>query len=153
MINDDILIKFARKRGYSTTWPEQVNLMKSRMTDMKLGFPGLGNDHLTLIEFKDIVVGDIFIYDPYIETGTNTGDEAPIMLKLLDTAGTYYVEGIGCGLDSIRDPDRTKIRWRDTITVQNINPNFLVLRVDVKPTLNGGPGYYYFYKSYRDFRY
>lgn len=152
MINDDILIKFARKRGHNTTWPEQVNLMKSRMSDMKLGFPGLGNDHLTLIEFKNIRVGDIFIYDPYVELGTNAGDEAPIMLKLLDT-GYFYVEGIGCGLDSVRDPDRTRIRWRDIINIGKIDPNFLVFKVDVRPTLNGGPGYYYFYKSYRDFRY
>ena len=25
MVNDDILIKFARKRGFSKTWPDQVN--------------------------------------------------------------------------------------------------------------------------------
>ena len=36
MVNDDILIKFARKRGFSKTWPDQVNKMKSRMTEMKL---------------------------------------------------------------------------------------------------------------------
>lgn len=152
MINDDILIKFVRKRGYSKTWPDQVNLMKSRMTDMKLGFPGIGNDHLSLVEFKDIKIGDIFIYDPYVESGTNSGDEAPIMLKLINNS-KCYVEGIGCGLDSKRDPDRTKLRWRDYIDLLNIPLNFLVFRVEPRPTLNGGPGYYYFYKSYRDFRY
>ena len=153
MINDDILIKFARKRGYSKTWPDQVNLMKSRMMDMKLGFPGLGNDHLTLLEFQNIKVGDIFIYDPYVETGTNAGDEAPIMLKVLDETGNCYIEGIGCGLDSQRDPDRIRFRWRDTISMPPIDPNFLVFKVEPRPTLNGGPGYYYFFKSYRDFRY
>ena len=152
MVNDDILIKFARKRGHSKTWPDQVNLMKSRMNDMKLGFPGIGNDHLSLIEFKDVREGDIFIYDPYIESGTNSGDEAPIMLKVLED-NKCYIEGIGCGLDSIRDPERIKFRWRDIIDMPNIEGNFLVFRVDPKPTLNGGPGYYYFYKSYRDFRY
>ena len=39
MVNDDILIKFARKRGFSKTWPDQVNKMKSSMTEMKLVFP------------------------------------------------------------------------------------------------------------------
>ena len=54
MVNDDILIKFARKRGFSKTWPDQVNKMKSRMTEMKLGFPGIGNDHLSLMEYQNL---------------------------------------------------------------------------------------------------
>ena len=130
MVNDDILIKFARKRGFSKTWPDQVNKMKSRMTEMKLGFPGIGNDHLSLMEYQNLNPGEIFIYDPYVESGA-----------------------IGDGLDSQRDPERIKFRWRDTIQLPPLPPEFLVFRVDPRPTLNGGPGYYYFYKSYRDFRY
>lgn len=152
MVNDDILIKFARKRGYSKTWPDQVNRMKIRMTEMKLGFTGIRNDHLSLVEFKDIQPGNIFIYDPYVESGSGTGDEAPIMLKVLED-GSCYVEGIGIGLDSQRDPDRTRIRWRDIVPMPPIDPNFLVFRVEIKPSLNGGPGYYYFFRSYRDLRY
>lgn len=153
MINDDILIKYARKRGYKKTWPDQVNKMKTRMTEMKLGFPGIRNDHMSLIEFKDLKEGDIFIYDPYVESGSGIGDEAPVMLKILPAQEGCYVEGIGVGLDSQRDPDRTRIRWRDKIPMPILAPDFLVFRVEVRPTLNGGPGYYYFFKSYRDFRY
>lgn len=152
MVNDDILIKFSRKRGYKYTWPDQVNKMKSRMTEMKLGFPGIGNDHISLVEFGLIKPGDIFIYDPYIESGNGNGDEAPIMLRVLES-GECFVEGIGCGWDLVRDPNRINIRWKDIISMPPIDKNFLVFRVDIRPTLNGGPGYYYFFKSYRDFRF
>lgn len=153
MINDDVLIKTARRRGYKDTWPEQVMRMRNRMTEMKLGFSGIGNDHMSLVEFKTIGPGQIFIYDPYVESGSGTGDEAPMMLKVLEDGKSCYILGIGVGLDSQRDPDRTKFRWRDTIPMPPIPEDFLVFRVDVKPCLNGGPGYYYFFKSYRDFRY
>jgi len=149
MINDDILIKLERSRGYLRTWPEQVIRMKSRMTEMKLGFPGIGNSHMDLVEFREIKVGDLFIYDPYIEVGD--GDEAPLLL-LLRTPETMLIEGIGYGDDSQRDPDRNLFRWKDIIPSIPIPPEFLVYRVNIKPTLNGGPGYYYFHKSYRDFR-
>ena len=151
MINDDTLIKIERLRGYKYTWPEQVIKMKNRMMNMKLGFPGLGNDHLSLVEFKDITKDDVFIYDPYVELGDGVGDEAPIMFRSLGD-NKYYIEGIGCGIDSVRAQFRNKLRWMDVINNPQIPDNFLVFRVDVRPTLNGGPGYYYFFKSYRDGR-
>lgn len=151
MINDDTLIKIERSRGHKHTWPEQVIKMRERMISMKLGFPGLGNDHLSLVEYKDIQKDDVFIYDPYVELGNNAGDEAPIMFRDLGS-GKYYIEGIGCGVDSIRDPFRNKIRWMDIVDKPKLPENFLVFRVDVRPTLNGGPGYYYFFKAFRDNR-
>ena len=152
MVNDDILIKYSRKRGHKYDWPDQVNKMKYRMMEMKLGFPGIGNDHISLVEFSTIKPGDYFIYDPYVESGNGTGDEAPMMLRVLPN-GDCVIEGIGCGWDSQRDPDRTKFRWKDIVPMPPLDPNFLVFRVDIRPTLNGGPGYYYFFKSYRDQRY
>ena len=91
-----------------------------------------------------------FIYDIYLEGGI--GDEAPIMFRSLDR-DIGYIEGIGCGIDSKRDPFRNKFKWQDIVVLPKIDANSLVLRVDARPTLNGGPGYYYFFKSYRDFRY
>ena len=153
MVNDDVLIKYARSRGWKDTWPEQVIRMKQRMTEMKLGFPGLGNDHLELTEIKNINVGDWFIYDPYVEVGPGINDEAPILLRVLPGRQKVYVEGIGAGYDSC-DPDRKLRRWMDVLSFpSDINPLFLVFRVTTKPTLNGGPAYYYFYKAFRDFRY
>lgn len=151
MVNDDVLIKLSRARGHSTTWPDQVNRMKSRMLEMKLGFPGIGNDHLTIVEYGKLKGDEIFIYDPYIES--DYGDEAPMMLRFLpDSPGNCVIEGIGCGCDSERDPERIRFRWKDIIPLPPLHSEFLVYRVDPRPTMNGGPGYYYFFKSYRDFR-
>lgn len=151
MINTDTLIKICRNRGYKIDWPEQVNKMKLRLNEIKLGFPGIRNDHLSLIEIKDLIPGDIFIYDNFIESD-RIRDDAPIMLRFLENKNCY-IEGIGCGLDSIRDPKRTLFKWKDEVSFPLVPYNFLVYRVDVRPTENGGPGYYYFFKSYRDFRY
>lgn len=152
MINDDTIIKFIRKvRGYREEWPEKVILFKERLEEMKRGFPGLGNSHLSIESFNNIKVGDIFIIDNSLEKKIRD-DSAPLMLEKTGP-NSYDVQGIGYGLDLIRDPDRTKIRWGDTISLAGIEVNDLVIKVDVRPTLNGGPGYYYFFKSYRDFRF
>jgi hypothetical protein len=149
MINDEVLIKYKRAIGYKTSWPEQVIQMKERLKEMKLGFPGIRNDHLTLVPMSAIGVGDIFILDDYIGLDKR-GDNAPLMLKNIGNG--YYIVGIGCGLDSERDPDRLCLRYGDIIDTIGVDNNYPVCRVDVRPTMNGGPGYYYFFKSYRDFR-
>lgn len=147
MVNDEVLIKISRSFGYKD-WPHQVNIMKDRLSDLKLGFPGVRNEHMTIFPFKDIVDGDIFIYDPGFFTGAI--DEAPVMLKVNGKSAT--IEGIGKGWDFF-DPDRILRRWNDVIDIPPINQEWPVYRIDIKPDLNGGPGYYYFLKSYRDFRY
>ena len=154
MINDDILIKIARSRGHKEDWPQAVRYFRNRLTEIKLGFPGIRNDHMDIITYDQIKDGDYFIYDPYFETG-NVLDKAPKMLRVVDgEAGRYFViEGIGCGLD-LDDPDRNRYRYLDAITnpFDDLNPSSLCFRVNVRPTLTGGPGYYYFMKSYRDAR-
>jgi hypothetical protein len=151
MINTDIIIKIERQRGHKYDWPEQTREMIKRLNELKLGFPGLGNDHLSLVPFEQIKQGDWFIWDEYIES-KKRGDSAPMMLNWIEP-GKARIEGIGCGLDLKRDPDRIRYRWMDIIDLPELKEGQLVVRVDVRPTLNGGPGYYYFYKSYRDFRY
>lgn len=149
MINDDVLIKKSRLRGHKYDWPQEVRYMKERLEQVKLGFPGIGNDHIDLIEYKDIKEGDIFIYDCYLENADDTGyDTAPKMYRVIKT-GLMVVEGIGTGLD-LGDKERA-IKWRD-IVKPNIDSISLVLRVNVRPNETGGPGYYYFFKSTRDFR-
>lgn len=150
MINLDTIIKIVRTRGYKDTWPEQTRYILSRLEEIKSGFPGIRNDHLSIIPYNKILEGDIFIYDSYLEKEPRLYDDSPIMLKLLPN-NLFYVEGIGRGLDLVRDPRRELIKWRDTISF-SVPMDSLVLRVDVRPTLNGGPGYYYFFRSYRDYR-
>jgi len=150
MINDEILIKISRLRGYKRTWPDQVCRMNSRLDWIKLGFPGIGNDHLEIVQYKDIKPGNLFIYDCYLEKGFGFGDEAPLMLRSLGEK--CIIEGIGKGEDSVRDPERLLYRWKDIIQTPKIKPDELVLRVDTNPSINGGSAYYYFFKSYRDYR-
>lgn len=151
MINDSAIIKYFRSHGHTTDWPERTVLLKNRIRDIKLGFPGLGNDHLSLVPYKTIKDGDLFIWDVWL-LELRYGDEAPIMFRKISD-NEALIEGIGVGIDSKRDPDRTRLRWMDTISLPIIDPEILVLRVDVRPTINGGPGYYYFFKAYRDWRY
>lgn len=154
MINDDTLIKVVRKHlGHREDWPERVIEMNKRLGELKLGFPGIGNDHMSLVTYDSLNLGDLFILDDHLlDLGGRSGDEAPILyLKVTDS--NAVIEGIGCGIDSVRDPERLKYRWKDVVELPKIPGNTLVLRVDVRPDLNGGPGYYYFYKSYRDWRY
>lgn len=150
MIDSGTIIKIVRSRGHKSDWPEWTNAIIEKLGEMKLGFPGIGNDHLSLVTMKTIEPGEIFIWDPYLYLIQPRGDEAPYMLKSLES-GEFLILGIGCGIDSIRDPDRN-IRVGDIIKL-SLGPDDLVCRVDVRPTLQGGPGYYYFFKSYRDFRY
>lgn len=152
MIDNNTLIKYIRSKGHKTDWPDLVNLMNTRLGEMKLGFPGIGNDHISLSEFSLIRPGDIFIYDKYFISPIRK-DEAPIMLRCIDK-DTFYIEGIGCGVDSVRDPDRVFLRYGSMIknNIVMIGEQDPVFNVDVRPTLEGGPGYYYFFKSYRDFR-
>lgn len=156
MVNDDVLIKAARARGHRDDWPEQVRAMRERIREMKLGFPGIGNDHLELTIFKRLGPSDVFIWDPYTEFRERVGDEAPLMMRLLEyNPGKVLIEGIGCGIDSVRDPDRNKLRWMDVISMPSeINNDSLVFKCIARPDLiTGGPTYYYWFKSYRDFRY
>lgn len=152
MVNDDILIKTERGRGHKRDWPQWVRAMRARMRELKVGFPGLGNDHMDLVEFRDIEEGEEFIWDLYLESLERSGDEAPLLLKKLPL-GKALIDGIGEGLDSKRDPDRL-MRWMDVIDLPEIPDNFLVLRLNIKPSVwSGGPGYFYMYKQFRDNRY
>lgn len=156
MINDDILIKIVRNGlGHKKdNWPDRVIELNARLRELKLGFPGLGNDHLSLVWYDQIKTGDMFIIDEHLlDMGGRKGDEAPILYKKF-TDTDAIIEGIGCGIDSKRDPDRIKYRWRDIVELPKLPEKTLVIKVEVKPDLvTGGPGYYYFYKSYRDWRY
>ena len=153
MVNIDILAKRAREKS-SGNWPELAYSDFIELEQIKSGFPGIGSDHITIVDFKDIKEKDIFIYSEASITGR---DEAPLMLMKLPNVilpeNEYLIIGIGKGEDSKRDPQRLKLRWRDCIEKPALLvPGVKVFRVDVRPTLNGGPGYYYFFRSYRDFR-
>ncbi len=149
MINDYTIIKLSRKvlGDNSEYWPRRVRYIKNHLEEMKLGFPGIGNSHMSFKFSNDLVEGDIFILDYSLIQDDLLLNIPPVMFRYLG-GNKFFIEGIGKGLHA-SDPDRL-FRWKDTIEIDILPP--LVLSVDVKPTDNGGPGYYYFFKSYRDFR-
>ena len=147
MIDTGRLIKIVRGRGF-TDWPEKVKCMSERIDECKLGFPGIGNDHMSLLEYREISTDELFIYDPYLTSDQRGQEYVPMMLKKLGE-NKYLVVGIGLGLNTA-DP-RREIRWKDTVTLDIPGDN-LVMRVDVRPKETGGPGYFYFFRAYRDHR-
>lgn len=134
MVDVNVLIKVTRKLGI-LDWPTQVNYMRLHLEEMLKGFPGIGLGHLTLIEYKDLLEDDIYIYDPSI-LSENT--ETPMMIK------EGVIIGIGCGSNTGKLPG-------DKFN-KDISPTLLVLRVDCRPKDTGGAGYYYFYKSKKNYQ-
>jgi len=156
MVNLDIYIKVVRKKwGHrKDEWPLYVRELSERIREMKLGFTGINDDAISLVDFDTIKEGDMFVWDTCLkDTGRRHNDEAPLMLKKLEN-GKALIEGIGCGVDSVRDPDRIKYRWRNIIDMPNIEKDDLVVRLDSRPdVITGGSVYYWFYKAFRDSRY
>lgn len=134
MVNNSVLIKVVRSLGY-IDWPSEVNYMRLHLKKLLLGFPGINLGHISLVKFKDLLDSDLFILDPSLiseDKGT------PIM---------YSKEGKIIGIGAGPYTGKTL----DSIDKLEISPEFYVLRVDCRPKDTGGPGYYYFYKSKRNY--
>lgn len=162
MINDDILIKYSIKRieeGHLVrdNWIDYTRMLRDQINFIKSGFPGIGDGDLSVMTYEKIIPGMRVILDDNLDLnrGEITDSAALLVLvKDIDTeAGlmTFEIEGIGAGDDLQRDPDR-KLKWRDTYTV-NLNSWYTILKMDSKPREDGGSVYYYYNKSYRDYRY
>lgn len=150
MVTFDSFIKHIRSfQEHKKDWPEYVNSMRFRFNKVKTGFPGINDDHVDLVSYSVLDIGDIFIYDSNIYGLDSNNTDAPMMLQILK--GEFLILGIGNESDIDRDPDRIKFRVGDTINF-NLNKDYPIYRVNVRPTKEGGPGYYYFYKAYRDQR-
>ena len=134
MVDNNTLIKIVRSQGI-LNWPDQVNYMRLHLKKLLKGFPGIGQGHITLVKFRDIMEDDIYIYDPSIfKVAVGT----PIMIQ-----GSKIL-GIGMGT-------ATGKHLNDEINL-TINPEEFVYRVDCRPKITGGAGYFYFYKSKRDYQ-
>lgn len=139
MINEDYIIKLIRKNGHKTDWPSLVQNFFIRLDEIKLGFPGIRNTDLSFIPYGDIKNNELFIYDDF---------KTPVMYKKLNDLA---FEIIGIGEGSYENPEEKLFRWKDKVH-RNFDNSSYVYRIDCKPTENGGPGYYYFYRAYRDYR-
>lgn len=160
MINDDIIIKKFREKGFSD-WPERTRNFKSRLSECLKGFPGIGLNDLTLIdgvfdphEFPVIV--DRWLWSPSRET-----DDAPLMIRATTRSdASWKIEGIGCQTDMNRDPLR-QIRWQNTYIWRwfeewglfNYNwPWLVVTGKGIKKSGQAGSTYHYFSRCLRDQR-
>lgn len=134
MVDVNTLIKIVRELKI-IDWPDQVNYMRLHLEELLKGFPGIGLGHLSLVKFKDLLKTDTYIYDPSImskQVGT------PMMIT------KDIIIGIGCGPFTGKKPtERVEL---------DIPDNQLVLRVDCRPKETGGPGYFYFFKSKKDYQ-
>ena len=165
MINDDILVKYSinrLKEGYQPTpaennWVDYTRLLKKQILECKLGFPGIGDGDLTLARPWDIVPGMRIILDDNLDYNSGQiGDTAPllVLVESIDSSNgvaLVEIEGIGCGYDFIRDPDRN-LKWRDKISI-GLGDYQTILIMTAKPRNDGGSVYYYYNKHTRDSRY
>lgn len=183
MINDEVLIKFARNhplivdnRIKTGNWPGLVRALKESLYNLKYGFPGINNDCLSLVKYSDISAGDIIIHSDFPTRGiveTTSGEftmvcnrlEVPVMLEvennevrstITSNIGTFSsglikgeILGFGYGLGLNDANRRRKLGSQYTVSWSSWD---VVVRVDCIPKETGGAGYYYFFKSYRDFR-
>jgi len=154
MINDDILVKYARSKGI-IEWPDYVNYLKTQIQECKSGFPGFSDTDLSLVGPDKAIPGTRVILDDNFDSncGTPNTDHAPILGYIHDRIGDIVrieIEGIGSGLDFTRDPDR-KLRWGQIHEI-DITRWHAILRLDSKPKPDGGPIYYYYNRHPRDSR-
>ena len=165
MINDDVLVKYARGRlasGHTLgldpeNWVDYVKFLKAQILACKLGFPGIGDDDLSIIGPDKVRPGLRVILDDNLDCncGRTDTDRAPILGIVVDFTETpgvvmFEIEGIGAGTDFERDPDRL-LRWGQTRPVR-ITDYQCILSMDSKPRPDGGPVYYYYNKHPRDSR-
>lgn len=164
MINDDVIVKYARTRmagGHtlwfeSGNWPDYVRMLKQQILEVKLGFPGIGDEDLSLIGCGQAAVGKRVILSDNLDAncGSTDTDHAPILGLILgidsEGYGLIEIEGIGSGLDFTRDPDRL-LRWGQQHAIQLLDYQ-TILEVTSKPRPDGGSVYYYFNKHPRDAR-
>lgn len=158
MINIDVIIKIVREMSPGDeNWPVYSRILFNRIKECLQGFPGLGFDDVSLMTTTTFLSTK---YDRWIEdkelmnwTGERVTDVAPTMYRKFTNIGVI-IDGIGCQKDLSRDPERIKYRWRDLVEnpLNTYHPYELLLVVTCNPRKDGGPGYYYFYKAYRDRR-
>ena len=165
MINDDVLIKYARGQlarnhtmGFDQdNWVDYVKFLQKQLLICKLGFPGIGDDDISIIRLDQVKPGIRLILDDNLDAncGRIDTDRAPILGQVKDFANTqghvfFEIEGIGSGTDFERDPNRS-LRWGQVHEI-NLLDYPCLLSMDSKPRPDGGPVYYYYNKHPRDSR-
>lgn len=159
MINNDVLIRFARSRISSghclgDNWVDYARILRRQILDIESGFPGIGDNDLDLALTETVKPGAVVILSDTLDT-LGQSDSAPVLGKILESSESpekalLEIHGFGKGLDFIRDPDRL-LRPGQVIGVNLLEwPTSLILKS--KPRDNGGSLYFYYNKHTRDSR-
>lgn len=166
MINDDIIVKISQtlylpsiNGNQLPDWIKCARVLRGRIEDIKKGFPGIGDDDLSLrlLGFTDLT-NLRFIYDSilmrlsedlnYDQSFAFSNLPAP---RLVYNFPDIKVMGIGEGLD-LCDVSRNCLIG-SSISLDFSNQKGVILVLESKAHENGGPAYYYFNKVVRDLRY
>lgn len=139
MINDDVLRKWILRHETSEDFVSRINRFNRDLLRIKLGFKGMGNRHISLIENESIKRGYRILIDYYIDiNGNNSARYLSVSPKLfqivaLTSAGDPYnlgiLLGIGDGEDTHGDPNLELVIGK-TYRLDSL-PNYpVIIKVD-----------------------
>lgn len=139
MINDDVLRKWILKHETSEDFESRINRFNRDLLRIKLGFKGIGNRHISLIETNAIKRGYRILMDYYIDINGNASSRyfkvSPKLFQIvaLTSAGDPYnlgiLLGVGDGTDLDGDPD-LNLTIGKTYRLDNLNEFPVTIKVD-----------------------
>lgn len=140
MINNDVLRKFGIKyfdldnRGLDSF----ISRTNREILRIKLGFQGIGNRHMSIIDSGQILRGYRIIIDDYIfnpEKPITYDEYSPKIFQIIssmnqgDNTFRGILLGIGNGMDLLGDPSRSLVIGK-TYDLGDITSYDLVLKLD-----------------------
>lgn len=140
MINDDVLRKWIMNHPTSEDYQTRLDRFNRDLLRIKLGFKGIGNRHISLIELSQLKRGNRIIFDYYIDLnsrnpGSRSMSVSPkafqiVALKSMgDEHNKGILLGIGDGKDMDGDPNHQLIVGK-TYLLDNLENYPVVIRMD-----------------------
>lgn len=147
MINDDVLRKWSERmisegningfKKYTYDRDLRIHKLKHDILRIKLGFKGIGNDHMSLIDVCNVKRGDRIIWDYYLDNNSwdDSMDFAPKIFQIIsmksqgDEHNRGILLGIGNGRDTDGDPGRMLVIGK-TYIIDNLINFRAIIRLD-----------------------
>lgn len=137
MINDNVLKKWIAAYPTEDNADSRISKFNKDILRIKLGFKGIGNRHMSLINCNNIKRGNKIIVDYYIDIngGDRKLDVAPKIFQIVsltsygDPHNLGILLGIGDGSDLHGDPDMSLIIGK-TYMLDNLYQYPVILRLD-----------------------
>lgn len=147
MINDDVLRKWSDRRiemgdvdlmrPFTLNRLSRIHKLKVDILRIKLGFRGIGNRHMSLIEAREVKRGDKVIWDYYLDN--NAWDDkllySPKIFQIIsrstqgDPCTRGILLGVGEGPDTDGDPNRV-LQIGRTYNLDNLDDFNAIIRLD-----------------------